>query len=60
MHPRCTATIAEKGVAGKDAALTHWLNAELPRARAGLERVKSGYMGPVSDFEALAPAVVTD
>ena len=52
--------LAEKGVAGKDAALTHWLNAELPRARAGLERVKSGYMGPVSDFEALAPAVVTD
>ena len=52
--------LSEKGVAGKEAALWFWLNAELPRARAGLERVKSGYAGPVADFEALAPAVVAD
>ena len=48
---------SEKGVVGKEAALNHWLNAEFPRVNAGLERVESGYIGPVTDFETLAPAV---
>lgn len=49
--------LEEKGVAGKHEALWYWLNVEFPRVRAGLEVVKGGYAGAVTDFEALAPAV---
>ena len=49
--------LEEKEVAGKHEALWYWLNVEFPRVRAGLEVVKGGYAGAVTDFEALAPAV---
>ena len=41
----------------KGKALLHWMMTEFPRVKAGLEQVKGGYAGSVSDFEALAPAV---
>ena len=41
----------------KDKALMHWMMTEFPRVKAGLEQVKSGYAGSVTDFETLAPAV---
>ena len=41
----------------KGKALMHWMMVEFPRVKAGLEQVKSGYVGSVSDFETLAPAV---
>ena len=41
----------------KGKALMHWMMTEFPRVKAGLEQVKSGYVGSVNDFEALAPAV---
>ena len=41
----------------KAKALQHWTMTEFPRVKAGLEQVKSGYVGSVSDFETLAPAV---
>ena len=41
----------------KGRALMHWMMTEFPRVRAGLEQVKSGYVGSVTDFETLAPAV---
>ena len=49
--------LSEKGVEGKKAALTFWLNVEFPRVRAGLEVVKGGYAAQVAEFETLAPAV---
>ena len=41
----------------KGKALMHWMMTEFPRVKAGLEQVKGGYVGAVSDFETLAPAV---
>ena len=42
----------------KGKALMHWMMTEFPRVRAGLEQVKSGYVGSVTDFETLAPSVL--
>ena len=42
----------------KDKALMHWMMTEFPRVKAGLEQVKSGYAGSVTDFETLSPAVL--
>ena len=44
----------------KGKALMHWMMTEFPRVKAGLEQVKSGYVGSVADFETLAPAVAAD
>ena len=41
----------------KGKALMHWMMTEFPRVKAGLEQVKGGYMGSVTDFETLAPSV---
>ena len=41
----------------KGKALMHWMMTEFPRVKAGLEQVKSGYVGSVDDFETLAPEV---
>ena len=42
----------------KGKALMHWMMTEFPRVKAGLEQVKSGYAGSVTDFETLSPAVL--
>ena len=42
----------------KGKVLMHWMMTEFPRVKAGLEQVKSGYAGSVTDFETLAPAVL--
>ena len=44
----------------KGKALMHWMMTEFPRVKAGLEQVKSGYVGSVADFETLAPAVTEE
>ncbi len=46
---------ASEKKASKKAALEFWLQVALPRVRAELELVKSGYMGSTADFETLAP-----
>ena len=45
--------------AAKEAALDHWLATVQPKAEAGLRQVFSGYMGSVSAFGTLAPAVAS-
>ena len=46
---------ASEKKASKKAALEFWLQVALPRVRAELELVKSGYMGSTVDFETLVP-----
>ena len=46
---------ASEKKASKKAALEFWLQVALPRVRAELELVKSGYMGSTADFETLVP-----
>ena len=41
----------------KGKVLMHWMMTEFPRVKAGLEQVKGGYVGSVTDFETLAPEV---
>lgn len=41
----------------KHVALEFWIANEFPRVRADLQRITSGYLGAVTDFETLAPAV---
>ncbi len=44
----------------KRAALRHWIAVEFPRVRAGLEQVRSGYAASVTDFETLAPSILSE
>ena len=52
LFSRMSLKVPEKGK-----ALLHWMMTEFPRVKAGLEQVKSGYAGSVTDFETLAPEV---